>query len=113
MSKVKLTQTRQAKGISQEELADLIGMTQSNYSRRENGHKKISEVEWVRIAKELGVEKDTIYEPDEETTPKLTAVKMLQFSIPNFVLEHIELLKKENKILKEKLKQFKNQNVNP
>lgn len=113
MTKTKLTNARLAKGISQEELADLIGMTQSNYSRRENGHKKISEVEWVKIAKVLGVEKEVIYEPDEEINLKNTTVKMLQFNIPNFVLEHIELLKKENKILKEKLKQFKNQNINP
>ncbi|SFC53452.1 helix-turn-helix domain-containing protein [Flavobacterium phragmitis] len=112
MTKTKLTNARLAKGISQEELADLIGMTQSNYSRRENGHKKISEVEWIRIAKELGVSKEEIYEPDEDPAPKSDALKMLQFTMPNFILEHIELLKKENKMLKEKLKQFKNQNIN-
>ncbi|MFD2942223.1 helix-turn-helix domain-containing protein [Flavobacterium notoginsengisoli] len=109
MTKVKLTNARLSKGMSQEELADLIGMTQSNYSRRENGHKKISEVEWVKIAKELGVSKEEIYEPDEEILPKNDTLKMLQFTIPNFILEHIELLKKENKILKDKLKQVKKQ----
>lgn len=112
MSKLKLTSARVAKGISQEELADLIGMTQSNYSRRENGHKKISEVEWQKIAKELGVNKEEIYEPDENIITKNDIPKMLQFAIPNFVLEHIELLKKENKVLKEKLKQLKNRKLN-
>lgn len=108
MSKVKLTNARLSKGISQEELADLIGMTQSNYSRRENGHKKISELEWLKIAKELGVNKEEIYEPDPNTDPKNETPKMLQFTLPDFILEYIELLKKENKVLKEKLKQLKN-----
>lgn len=112
MSKLKLTNTRLAKGISQEELADLIGMTQSNYSRRENGHKKITELEWQKIAKELGVNKEEIYEPDPDTDPKNEVPKMLQFTIPHFILEHIELLKKENKALKEKLKQLKKKNLN-
>lgn len=107
MSKVKLIQTRLAKGLSQEELADLIGMSQSNYSRRENGRKKIAEVEWLKIAKELGVEKESIYEPDENEQ-KRDEKNIHYFNIPDFVMEHIELLKKENKKLKEQLKKFKN-----
>lgn len=35
---------RQNKGLSQEVLTDLIGMTQSNYSRRENGKKPLRKV---------------------------------------------------------------------
>ena len=42
MVKEKLFDVRTKKGLSQEELADLIGMTQSNYSRKENGIKKTS-----------------------------------------------------------------------
>lgn len=107
-AKIKLIQTRLSMGISQEEMADLIGMSQSNYSRRENGHKKISETEWIKIAKELKVEKDVIYEADEESI----GINMQQFSIPNFIMEHIEYLKKENKSLKEKLKEIKSKNSN-
>ncbi len=66
MIKEKLFEARTSKGLSQEELADLIGMTQPNYSRRENGLKKISDTEWVRIAKELGVKKEDIYEEDSQ-----------------------------------------------
>jgi transcriptional regulator with XRE-family HTH domain len=106
--KTKLIQARLSKGYSQEELADLIGMTQSNYSRRENGHKKISEIEWIRIAKELGVEKEFIYQPDKEKL-KGDTTSTCQISVPDFIMEHIELLKKENKKLKEKLKRCKEQ----
>jgi transcriptional regulator with XRE-family HTH domain len=62
VSKNKLKETRLNKGLSQETLADLIGMTQCNYSRRENGRKVISDTEWTKIAKALDVNKETIYE---------------------------------------------------
>lgn len=107
MSKTKLICTRLAKGISQEELADLIGMSQSNYSRRESGRKNISDMEWKRIAKELGVEVEEIHEPDVESIITNNATNMYQFNIPDFILEHMELLKKENKNLKEKLRNLK------
>jgi transcriptional regulator with XRE-family HTH domain len=104
MLKIKLIQARLEKGFSQEELSDLIGMTQSNYSRRETGQKKISQVEWQKIAKELGVEKETIYQCDEEKVIKSININAWQISIPDFIMEHIELLKKENQKLKQKLK---------
>ncbi|SNR86859.1 helix-turn-helix transcriptional regulator [Flavobacterium sp. ov086] len=108
MSKIKLIQTRLAKGLSQEEIADLIGMSQSNYSRRESGRTNITEIEWQRIAKELGVEKEIIFEPEEQNKEKRDEINMLYFNIPDFVMQHIELLKKENKKLKEQLKKLKN-----
>ncbi|PIF32039.1 helix-turn-helix protein [Flavobacterium sp. 9] len=108
ISKIKLIQTRLAKGLSQEEIADLIGMSQSNYSRRESGRTNITETEWQRIAKELGVEKEIIFEPEEQNKEKRDEINMLYFNIPDFVMQHIELLKKENKKLKEQLKKLKN-----
>lgn len=108
MNKIKLIQTRLARGLSQEELADLIGMSQSNYSRRESGRKNISDIEWNRISKELGVQIETIYEPEEQNKEERDEINMLYFNIPDFVMEHIELLKKENKKLKEQLKKLKN-----
>ena len=83
-------------------LADLIGMTQSNYSRRENGLKKISESEWDRIAKGLKVNKEDIYEEDNQNiifknikgnSSVYNSGTIHYFNMPDFVLEHIELLK--------------------
>ncbi|SHL94439.1 Helix-turn-helix [Flavobacterium pectinovorum] len=109
MNKAKLIQVRLSKGFSQEELADLIGMSQSNYSRRESGRTNITEIEWAKIAKELGVDKEIIYESNKEKTHYINTINALQITIPDFIMEHIELLKKENKKLKEKLKRYKAQ----
>lgn len=107
--KDKLLKARLNKGLSQEQLADLIGMTQSNYCRREKGLKKISEVEWYKIAKELGVKKEDIYEIDSniihsKNVKNKDSYKIHYFNVPDFVIEHIEFLKEENRQLKEKLK---------
>jgi transcriptional regulator with XRE-family HTH domain len=102
--KTKLREVRLKKGLSQEVLADLIGMTQSNYSRRENGKKGISDTEWVKMAKALDVNKETVYEANRLSTSLGSAVNVPFFNVPNQALEYIEFLKKENSKLKEKLK---------
>jgi transcriptional regulator with XRE-family HTH domain len=115
MLKEKLLDARLKKGLSQEELADLIGMTQSNYSRRENGLKKISDTEWNKIAKELKVKKEDIYEEDNQTiiyknikgnNSINNCGNIHYFNVPDFVMEHIELLKAQNSELREKLKKY-------
>ncbi|MCD0472675.1 helix-turn-helix transcriptional regulator [Flavobacterium sp. JAS] len=107
--KSKLLNARLNKGFSQEQLADLIGMTQSNYCRREKGLKKISDAEWIKIAKELNVKKEDIYEVDiltknDSNSKDIVSWKLYHFNIPDFVIEHMEFLKKENKELREQLR---------
>ncbi|KAF2516806.1 helix-turn-helix transcriptional regulator [Flavobacterium zhairuonense] len=107
--KNKLLKARLNRGLSQEEMADLIGMSQPNYCRREKGLKKISDLEWIKIAKELGVDKDDIYEPDDniiisKSVKDNNSSDNHYFKVPNFVMDHIEFLKKENGELKEKIK---------
>jgi transcriptional regulator with XRE-family HTH domain len=104
VTKVNLRETRLNKGLSQEALADLIGITQCNYSRRENGKKVISEAEWTKIAKALDVNKETIYEANRLNTNHDSVVNVPSFNIPSFIIEHIEFLTTENSKLKEKLK---------
>jgi transcriptional regulator with XRE-family HTH domain len=110
MFKRKLLEVRLHKGLSQEEMADLTGMTQSNYSRREKGLTNISAPEWDKMAKVLGVKKEDIYETgshhitDAIISKKNNSCKIHYFNVPDFVIEHIEFLKEENRELKEKLK---------
>jgi transcriptional regulator with XRE-family HTH domain len=118
MIKEKLLEARLKKGLSQEELADLMNMTQSNYSRRENGLKSISEAEWQKFSSILNVEKEDIYEEDSPSVVyknikghSFNSGNIHYFNIPDFVLEHIDLLKSqiqtllnENQSLKDKLK---------
>jgi transcriptional regulator with XRE-family HTH domain len=106
MPENKLLKVRLNKGFSQEELAESIGMDQSSYSRREKGLKKISDTEWTKIAKELGVKKEDIYETSNQNTKVNNSANIHYFNMPDFILEHIESLKNENTALKEKLKKL-------
>lgn len=59
----KLINKRKEKGFSQEEVAYQMGMEQSTYSRKENGHSSIYPDEWERLAKILDTSVDKIFEP--------------------------------------------------
>lgn len=106
MLKLKLKDARLNKGMSQEALADLIGMTQCNYNRRENGKKTISDAEWIKIAKALSIGKELIYEADILCTSQKSIVNIPCFNIPSSIIEDYEFLKHENLVLKKKLKAF-------
>lgn len=64
-TKTKLLETHIKKGFSQEQIASMLGMTQSNYSRKENGNSRISKQEWERLSKVLDVTVDDIFEGED------------------------------------------------
>jgi hypothetical protein len=107
-------------------------MTLSNYSRRENGRKAISDAEWTRIAKVLDVNKETIYEAYRNHTSLESSVNVpfesvfeaeygafnnsknttpQSYNIPKELLdnqqEYITILKIENDTLKQENKFLK------
>ena len=51
----KLISIRKIKKITQKQIANLIGMEQTTYSRKERGISPITIAEWERIAKALEV----------------------------------------------------------
>lgn len=55
-----LFEARKAKNLTQNQLANLICMEQTTYSRKERGHSPISDNEWKTIANALGVEVNEI-----------------------------------------------------
>ncbi|PJJ10543.1 DNA-binding XRE family transcriptional regulator [Flavobacterium sp. 1] len=65
MIKQKLTNKRVERNLSQEKIADLLGISQSQYNRRENGVTKISKKEWDKMAKVLDTTLENIYEPED------------------------------------------------
>ena len=65
MIKQKLIDKRKEKNLTQEEFAFKLGLDASNYNRRENGITKISKKEWDKMAKELNVRLEDIYEPED------------------------------------------------
>ncbi|NHN24617.1 helix-turn-helix transcriptional regulator [Flavobacterium jejuense] len=115
MVKEKLKQYRKKKGFTQEQLAKHLATDTSNYSRKENGEVKITPDEWEKLASFLNCEIDDIYE--ENNTNVIYKNKgnssvnnsgtIHYFNVPDFVLEHLELLKKENSRLQEEIKELK------
>lgn len=65
MIKQRLINKRRERNLTQEEIAFVLGMETSSYNRRENGITKISKKEWDKIAKQLKVHLEDIYEPDD------------------------------------------------
>lgn len=115
MIKQKLITKRIEKNKTQEEIAHLLGMTQSQYSRRESGITKITKSEWDSLAKILGTNMEAIYEPEDGiyilNNEKNTSNTNSQNSdYNNFTLDvmkkYIEKLEYENRYLKSQLEKF-------
>ncbi len=103
MIKLKLQIMRLQKQLSQEEIADLVGMTQSTYSRKEKGITNITMQEWMKIAKVLGVEKDEIYQAPISKGSMLNVSKHQNLYDITYVLEQIDFLQRKNYELREKI----------
>jgi transcriptional regulator with XRE-family HTH domain len=115
MIKQKLITKRIEKNKTQEEIAHLLGMTQSQYSRRESGITKITKSEWDSLAKILGTNMEAIYEPEDgiyilnnEKNTSNTNSQNTDYN--NFTLDvmkkYIEKLEYENRYLKSQLEKF-------
>ena len=121
MIKNKLIQARKGK-YTQENMAKILHMTQSQYQRREKGEIKISDEEWERIAKALDTTVEDIKEDDsklqvnnyDNNSGSYFGSNNYFYNIPDFVLEnqqeYINLLKKEIQDLKEEIIALKSQN---
>lgn len=95
------------KNIRQEEMADLVGMRQSTYSRKERGATEITMEEWTLIAKILEVQIDDIYRPNSKKSINSSKNTYKYSNVPLHVLAELEQLKKENSQLKEELYKLK------
>jgi len=119
MIKQKLTNKRTEKKYSQEKMAELLGISQSQYNRRENGITKITKNEWDKMAKVLNTTLESIYEPEDgiyiienkNSNDSSLNTHNNFHQIPNHILEtmrkYIEKLEEENRSLKDEIKIFK------
>lgn len=110
-TKFKLQGTRLKKGLSQETIADMLGMTQSNYSRKENGSSKITREEWERLSKILEVPLEEIFESDififqDNATRNYSGTNNI-YSIPKHIEELLETQRKYIERLEEEIKSLK------
>ncbi|WP_027379202.1 helix-turn-helix domain-containing protein [Chryseobacterium daeguense] len=119
MIKQKLIKVRKSK-YTQQDMAKILHMTQSQYQRREKGEIKISEEEWERMAKALGTTVDEIKEDDskkqiinnfDNNDGNYFGSNNYFYNVPDFILEnqqeYINMLKKEIESLKEEIKALK------
>ena len=118
MIKNKLIKARKDKEYTQESIAKILHMTQSQYHRREKGEIKISDEEWERMAKVLNTSVEDIKEDDranihhvnnyDNNSGNYSASNNYFYNIPYFLFqnqqEYINLLKKEIHELKERIK---------
>ncbi|EMY3559487.1 helix-turn-helix transcriptional regulator [Flavobacterium psychrophilum] len=123
MIKQKLINRRTERNLSQEKFADLLGITQSQYSRRENGVTKISKKEWDKMAKVLNTTLDDIYDPEdgiyiinnENASGNYSGSQNHFHQIPDHVLEtmrkYIEKLEEDNLFQKKEISRL-NQEIN-
>lgn len=113
MRKEKLISKRLERKISQQELAHLMHMEQSTYSRRESGDTKISTHEWKKLADLLDCKMEDIYEPDDAqikidnrnaTFSDNSGNNNTYYNLPKSVLDNLQdfivHLKEENQRLK-------------
>ena len=119
MVKNKLIAARKEKNMTQNDMAELLFISQSQYQRRECGEIRISDEEWDRIAKFLGKEIQDIKEEDNITTINnydncsgtYAAGDNYFYNIPEFLMknqqDYIEMLKEEIKQLKEEITRMK------
>jgi transcriptional regulator with XRE-family HTH domain len=110
MIKAKLIQKRNEKEFTQNDLAEHLHISQTQYSRKEKGEVELKDEEWEKISKLFDVGIDEIKETDEQkniTNYFENTISSYNGSIsgnyycnvPEFLLEnqreYIEMLKKE------------------
>jgi len=121
MVKNKLIAARKEKNMTQNNVAELLFVSQSQYHRREWGEVRISDDEWVRLAKILGKEVQDIKEDDnisnvynyDNYSGNYSASNNYFYNIPEFIMknqqEYIGMLKDEIKKLREEINLLKSE----
>jgi transcriptional regulator with XRE-family HTH domain len=118
MIKQKLINKRIEKSKTQEEIAHHLGVTQSQYSRRESGVTKIAKSEWNALIKILDTTLEGIYEPEDGVYVLSNEKKAdnrenqnsehYEFTL-DIMKKYIEKLEDENKSLKLQLDKYGNE----
>ncbi|WP_407482978.1 helix-turn-helix transcriptional regulator [Elizabethkingia meningoseptica] len=108
MMKNKLIQIRKDKQFSQQDIAEYLKISQTQYQRKEKGFVEVKEEEWQRLARlfEVGIEviweENNLFESQDNIYD--------YYNIPGFLLdnqqEYIEMLKEEISQLKQKLSEY-------
>lgn len=110
----KLINERKTKRITQEQMAKLIAMEQTTYSRKERGKSPILDDEWERFAKALNVNVEDIKGEATPITMKNENWSLNDNSIGiqyvNIPQNAYDIIMKYNKILEDENERLKKEN---
>src|SRR5690554_2233442 len=100
MKKEKLIGKRMAENMSQNQVAKLLFMEQSTYSRRESGETRITKEVWAKLAEILECSIEDIYEPDNYNQIKIDTRNSTfhdssgnnnsYFNIPSSIMDNLQ-----------------------
>lgn len=105
---IKLRQIRESKGISQEQMAEHLKISQPQYYRKEQGTSKIQEFEWDIIANVLKIDKSEIRNENlsfsnskEDINIPYSQLLLLSEQLTLELKEHVKTLKQKIIFVKE------------
>ena len=91
----RLKELRQARNISQEKMAELLGISYSTYSKIENAYQNLTIKHLIKISKILNVSADTILFDNYNKPDQLTIKEFVEYAS---VFENEELIKMKVKL---------------
>lgn len=101
-----LIHARKEKGLTQKEMADLLAMEQTTYSKKERGISRIRESEWQSFAKILEKDVDELKRKDKVLATNYNCDHLMYFNIIKIITEYNQILERENHNLKKLLQKL-------
>lgn len=95
MGNFKIKEFRKAKGLFQEDLASVIGLTQSNLSRYENNAIDLSDAQFEKLYEKYGKEAVDAYKTDSTEQVRNNEVPMSE-SDKLSMIDLVTIIKKQN-----------------
>ncbi|MBS7230172.1 helix-turn-helix transcriptional regulator [Flavobacterium psychroterrae] len=99
-----LINARKEKGFTQKEMADMLAMEQTTYSKKERGISRIRENEWVLFAKILDKDIHQLKRKNKTSTNTDIINHGLYLKIIGTILKFNQKLEDENILLKKQLR---------
>lgn len=105
----KLIKARNKGGITQQQMAEMIGMEQTTYSKKERGLSPIRENEWIRLAKILEVKVEDIKNKKKLHVNSSKSLEdsnhvIMPLDVIKIIIKYNHKLEEENASLKKLLK---------
>lgn len=99
-----LIKARKEKGLTQKEMAEMLAMEQTTYSKKERGISRIRENEWVSFAKILNKDIEVLKRKNNELPNNHEYDHITNLNVIEMIIRYTQKLEEENFLLKKLLK---------